>query len=118
MNWNNITSDDNIIEAINISETKPVLIFKYSTRCSISHRVFDLFEMQWAADETGNEEKIAPFFIDLIKYRSLSNEIAKKFNVIHESPQVLVIKNGKCVYAESHGYISLNEVLKFAESHK
>ena len=116
MNWNNLISDDNLLEAINISETKPVLIFKYSTRCSISHRVFDTFEMQWAADEANNEEKIVPFFLDLIKYRSLSNEIARKFNVVHESPQVLVIKEGKCIYAESHGYVSLDEILKSIEN--
>lgn len=112
MKWNKITTDEELQKAIVASETKPIVIFKYSSRCSISDRVLENFEMEWDEDSNNAEEKIEPYFLDLIRHRSISNDIARRFHVIHESPQVLAIKNGKSVYAESHGYIRLEEILK------
>lgn len=111
MNWNKLTTDEELQNASFLSETKPILIFKHSSRCAISDRVFENFEMEWELNSENNHEQIEPYFLDLIKYRSISNEIARKFNVVHESPQVLVIKNGKSIYAESHGYIRMEEIL-------
>jgi len=112
MNWIKLTSEEELEQAVKLSETKPVLIFKYSGRCSICDRVQDILEADWSENEADNEGKIAPYFLDLIKYRNVSNAVARKFNVMHESPQVLVIKNGKFVYAESHGYIRFEDILK------
>lgn len=110
MNWSFIQSEDDLDKAIKSSETKAVLIYKYSSNCSISDRVQDILESDW--DGSNPDEKLSPYFLDLIKYRKISNEIARRFGVEHESPQVLIIKNDKCIYNESHGYIRLDEILK------
>jgi len=112
MNWKLLTTEEEIQSIIEHSETKPVLIFKYSGRCSICDRVQDILESEWSENESENEMKITPYFLDLIRYRNVSNAVAAKFNVMHESPQVLVIKNGKVVYTESHGYIRFEDILK------
>lgn len=111
MNWIQLTTEEELQNLIAASETKPALIFKYSSRCSICDRVQDALESDWEENSSDNEEKIVPYFLDLIKYRTLSNEIARRFHVAHESPQVLLIKNGVCIYNESHGLIRLGEIL-------
>lgn len=112
MNWKLLTTEEEIQKIIEFSDTKPVLIFKYSGRCSICDRVQDIMESDWSENESANEEKITPYFLDLVRYRNVSNAVARKFNVMHESPQALVIKNGKIVYTESHGHIRFDEILK------
>lgn len=78
------------------------LVFKHSTRCSISRMVLDRFKREWNVPA----EKMPVYYLDLIRYRNLSNEISEKFEVVHESPQVLVIKGGRCIYNASHNMIS------------
>lgn len=112
MNWIQLTTQEELENLVEASETKPVLIFKYSSRCAICDRVQDAMEYDWEKNSESNAELITPYFLDLIKYRSISNSIVRIFDVTHESPQALVIKNGKCIYAESHGYIRLDEILK------
>lgn len=82
-----------------------VLIFKHSTRCSISSMALNRLESKWQ-----NNENVKTYFLDLLKFRDVSNEIARVFNVEHQSPQVLIIKNGKCVYHNSHNGISYHEI--------
>ncbi|MEH6408057.1 MAG: bacillithiol system redox-active protein YtxJ, partial [Leeuwenhoekiella sp.] len=65
---------------------------------------------QFEKDYDLSKEQLEPYFLDLKKYRQLSSEIASKFNVHHESPQVLLIKNGNSVYDTSHGSISFNTI--------
>ncbi len=83
-----------------------VLIFKHSTRCAISSMALNRFRNRW--NYTG--DSIALYYLDLIAYRKLSNEIAQRFGVMHESPQVLLVKNGECVYDASHNAISPDEI--------
>ncbi|MBB5396490.1 bacillithiol system redox-active protein YtxJ [Mucilaginibacter sp. AK015] len=83
------------------------LIFKHSTRCSISMMAKRRFEMDWQ-----NLPADMPlYFLDLIKYRELSNKIAQDFSVYHESPQMLLIKDGECILDQSHGSISVDEAM-------
>lgn len=82
-----------------------VLLFKHSTRCSISSMALNRLESKWQ-----NNENVKTYFLDLLKFRDVSNEIASVFNVEHQSPQVLIIKNGKCVYHNSHNGISYHEI--------
>ena len=58
------------------------------------------FEKEYDLDET-----VHAYFLDLIAHRDVSNEIARRFNVYHESPQLILIKNGKAVYDASHSSI-------------
>ena len=108
MNWISLT-DEQQLEAIKAqSHEQPVVIFKHSTRCSISSMA------------KGRLERVSPpghvlfYYLDLIAYRALSNKIAEEFQVHHESPQVLLIRNGACVFDESHNGISMEEIAEQA----
>ncbi|MBC6368205.1 bacillithiol system redox-active protein YtxJ [Algoriphagus sp. AK58] len=108
MNWNKLTHSNQLEEIRSLSMEKPVLIFKHSTRCSISSMSLDRLLRNW---KNGDEEKITPYYLDLIAYRSLSDQIEEEFGVPHESPQVLIVKNGIAVYDNSHFGISYPEIM-------
>ncbi len=105
MEWNLLTAMNQLDLIVSMSEEKAVLIFKHSTRCSISRFALKQFE-----NEFNLEEKIEPYFLDLLNYRDISNEIAFRFNVQHQSPQVLLIKNGVVVYDASHSDIAVEDM--------
>ena len=107
MNWNKLTSEEQIDQVIAASEEKPVLLFKHSTRCSISSMSLDRLLRNWKPEDA---DKITPYYLDLIAFRSVSNRVAERFGVPHESPQVLLIQNGKVTYHESHYGISYAEI--------
>ena len=109
MNWIEITELEAIDIIKNLSVSKPQLIFKHSTRCSISSMVKNRLEK-------GEEQnKIDFYLLDLIKHRDISNSIVETFNIHHESPQVLLIKNGECIFSESHYDIRFDEILEQAD---
>lgn len=83
------------------------LIFKHSTRCSISMMAKRRFELDW--DNLPADMPL--YFLDLIKHRDLSTKIATDFSVYHESPQMLLIKDGECILDQSHGGISVDEAM-------
>lgn len=107
MNWNNLQSLEQLEEIDQLSESQPVIIFKHSTRCSISAASLDRLERKWDDEEMQN---CLPFFLDLIRHREVSNAIAKKYSMPHQSPQVLVIRQGKCTFEASHFGINYQEV--------
>ena len=109
MNWNKLTSEEQIDQVIAASEEKPVLLFKHSTRCSISSMSLDRLLRNWKPEDA---DKITPYYLDLIAFRSVSNLVAERFGVPHESPQVLLIQKGKVTYHESHYGISYAEIMK------
>jgi bacillithiol system protein YtxJ len=92
-----------------ISATKSVVIFKHSTRCSISRMALKQFETEFQFPE----EKINWYLLDLLNHRDLSNEIASRYHVVHQSPQIVVIRNGKAVFNESHDSISAEDLKQF-----
>ncbi|MBA0885028.1 bacillithiol system redox-active protein YtxJ [Flavobacterium undicola] len=100
MNWEILTDVNQLGEIIFNSNEKPAVIFKHSTRCSISRMALKQFE-----NEFDLAEEVTPYFLDLITYREISNEIANRFGVYHESPQILLIKDGQSVYDASHSDI-------------
>ena len=106
MNWIEITNEAQLSEVKNLSNTKPQLIFKHSTRCPTS-------SMAKSRLESGTfPEGIDFYYLDLIKHRNISRKIADEFDVSHQSPQVLLIKNGECVYDESHSGITMDEIVE------
>lgn len=104
MNWIPLTTEAQLDEIVQLSDTKPTLIFKHSTRCSISSTALSRLERAWDADES------PAYYLDLITYRPISGAIAEKFAVEHQSPQVLVIKQGKCTYSATHWDIAMDEI--------
>ena len=111
MNWIALTSDQAIEEIKKVSEEQPVLIFKHSTRCAISSTSLNRLERNWNAEDM---QRVKPYFLDLIAYRTISNQVAQEFDVAHQSPQLLLIKNGQCVYHSSHMAINYNNLKKVA----
>ena len=104
MNWKIITEEDQIEAIREQSNERPQIIFKHSTRCSISSVA------KSRLDKAAEPEGMDFHYLDLIRYRSISNKISQDFDVHHESPQILLIKNGECIYDESHLSISIDEV--------
>lgn len=87
------------------------LIFKHSTRCPVSSMAKRQFEM----DRDVLPTSLPCYFLDLIAYRDISNAVAQKWNVQHESPQLLLIHSNQCIYNESHSNIDAQETLKHLE---
>lgn len=109
LKWNTLSRLEQLDEIDTISHNQPVVLFKHSTRCSISTASLNRLERKW--DETKTKGAI-PYFLDLIAYRSLSTEIAQHYGVDHQSPQVLVIINGRSVYDSSHLGISFDDLVE------
>ena len=107
LSWNHLTDLGGLNEIIVLSEQQPVLIFKHSTRCSISRMALKQFE-----NEFNLQDKIAIYYLDLLEFRSISNEIASRFKIEHQSPQIVLIKNGAVIYDASHSDI---DALKLQE---
>ncbi|HTH56917.1 MAG TPA: bacillithiol system redox-active protein YtxJ [Cyclobacteriaceae bacterium] len=105
INWIDLREQAQIENIREESKKQPVLIFKHSTRCSISRTALDRLERNW-------KPEIKTYYLDLLSYRNISNQIAEYFGVEHESPQVLVVKDGKPVYVRSHLSIDVDEITK------
>lgn len=105
INWIPMTNLGQLNEIITLSETKPVIIFKHSTRCSVSRMALRQFENEF--DWDGN---VDAYFLDLLEYRDISNEITSRFGVYHQSPQLILIKEGKTIYDVSHSGIDAEEL--------
>ena len=103
MIWKHLENDTQLHQLIELSQTKLQAIFKHSTRCSISC-------VAKSRMDKANIDAIDFYYLDLIAHRQLSNLIAETFNVKHESPQILLIKNGECIFDESHSGISVEEL--------
>ncbi len=102
MNWHHLNSIEQLSEIKEESKTQPVLIYKHSTRCSISGMALDRLERSWSKEL----ESVKTYYLDLISYREISNAVAEEFSVYHESPQVILVKDEKAVFDASHMAIS------------
>ncbi|MBG16475.1 MAG: bacillithiol system redox-active protein YtxJ [Crocinitomicaceae bacterium] len=104
-NWNYLKSIDDFNSAVEASFSADILLFKHSTRCSISTLAKSRIENSWKTSLS-----IKPYLIDVLNFREISNEIAHRFDVVHESPQVLVISSNKCLGYLSHSAIEMDEI--------
>lgn len=105
VNWIPLTFLGQLDEIVAFSNEKPAVIFKHSTRCSVSRFALKQFE-----NEFDLENQVDAYFLDLLEHRDISNEIASRFGVYHQSPQLLLIKEGKSVYDVSHSDIDAGEL--------
>jgi len=99
--WKDLTDVSQLEEVEQLSKTKTQVIFKHSTRCGISSMVMNQFVSMYDVDVN-----LDLYYLDLLSYRDVSNEVGYKFQVIHQSPQLLIIKNGITVAHASHGAIN------------
>ena len=110
MNWIPLSNEQQLEEIKTNSANRPQLIFKHSSRCAISSMARNRL------DKNAFPEGIDFYFLDIINHRNISNKIASDFKVYHESPQVLLINKGACVYDESHSGIHMDEIKANAET--
>lgn len=106
VNWNELNSSEQLEEINDRSFSKKQALFKHSTRCSISSMVKNRLERDY--DISSDDLNI--FYLDLIAHRNISNEISEKWSVHHESPQMIIIENGKAIYHSSHTDISVEKI--------
>ncbi len=100
--WQKLTSIEQLDKIAKTSATRPQVIFKHSTRCGISGMVIRNFESSYDIAEGA----IDLYYLDLLSFREVSSEIAARFQVFHESPQLIIIKNGATVHHASHSMIT------------
>lgn len=108
MNWKKLDHVSQIEDIKEESKLQPVIIFKHSTRCSISAMAWDRLKRNW---KNGDSASVTPYYLDLITYRDISDLVAGEFGITHQSPQVIVVKDGKATYNNSHMGISYQEIL-------
>ncbi len=107
INWTELTEEAQVENIHEESRKHPVLIFKHSTRCSISRTALDRLERNWRSEDVAS---LKTYYLDLLSHRNVSNQIANEFGVEHESPQVLIVKDGKPMHVRSHLSIGFDEI--------
>lgn len=109
VNWIHLTSLSQLETIKEASKTEPVFIFKHSTRCGISSMVIKRFEGLFQEEH----QKLKVYYLDLLNYRTISDEVGYTFQVMHQSPQLIVVKNGVSVYNASHYDITQTNLTRF-----
>ncbi len=107
--WIDLNRLDQLDSIIKESNGRIMIIFKHSTRCGISRMVLKDFIRKYAL----NEESAKLFYLDIFSYRELSNELSIRFGIVHESPQIIVIKDGEVIHHASHYMIDAEKLNEF-----
>ncbi|UAB81139.1 bacillithiol system redox-active protein YtxJ [Marixanthomonas sp. SCSIO 43207] len=107
--WHVLSSMKQLDDITAESKDKPVAIFKHSTRCGISRMVLKQFEKSYDLQD----DQLTLYFLDLLENRDVSNEIAARFKVHHESPQMIVLKDGEVIHHDSHQGINAEHLKRF-----
>lgn len=100
--WVPLTSIEQLKEIKLASKGRPQLVFKHSTSCGISRMVLNMFKSGYDLEDG----QMDMYFLDLLAHREVSNAVASELGITHQSPQLLIIKNGEVVVHDSHGSIS------------
>ncbi len=113
-NWETLSTEDQIDSIISESHKRPQIIFKHSTRCSISSRAYQRL------DSIGPKvnDKADIYYLDVIASRPISNSVAARFKIPHESPQLLIISDEQVILHKSHGAIQEEVILNAIQNHK
>ena len=106
--WISLSEPQQLSGLIMESSSIPVIIYKHSSRCGLSAMTENKLEEGWES----LHPRVKLYFLDLIRNREVSNSVAERFNVRHQSPQILIIKNGICVYHSSHHEINVETILE------
>jgi bacillithiol system protein YtxJ len=109
MDWKHLTSIEDLEKAISASDLGPVVLFKHSTRCSVSRMAIKMFEEGW--DNSLNT--VSAYYLDLLEYRPVSIAMVEKLGVEHQSPQMLVLRKGQVVHHANHHAIDVDSVKNY-----
>lgn len=105
MHWIHLTDEDQLQKIIIRSEEKPQIIFKYSSRCHLSEIIFQRLQMKCCP------EHVDFHFLDLIAHSDISEKVSEIFQIAHHSPQILIVKDGECIFSQSHPEMCLEEIM-------
>ena len=108
MDWNALESLEDWKQAVEASHTSPVVVFKHSTRCSISRMALKLTQQRWELPEN-----TTAYLLDLLNHRDVSQAIAEDLGVEHQSPQMVLIRDGKALHHANHSNIDPVELLPY-----
>jgi len=111
VNWKNLTDLDQVDRILNDRTGQKHLLFKHSTRCGVSAMTKRQFEKEWAEEN----EDVDVWYLDLLNYRDISNAIAEKTGIYHQSPQAIALGNGEVCYSASHSEVSAKQIVKSLE---
>ena len=104
--WQTLNQERQLNAIMELSHDKPQIVFKHSTRCGISSMAKHQLEHDWDLDA----DHADMYYLDLIAHRDISNQIAELTGVVHQSPQIILIQNGKAVFDTSHHAISVARI--------
>ena len=107
MHWIPLTDLRQLDEIIAASYQKTIAIYKHSTRCSVSVMAKKALEQEWRL----GDDELPVYYLDLLTYRTVSNRIAELFAVQHQSPQLILIRDGRAVYHASHSEIDFDAMV-------
>ena len=108
MDWKFLNDESQIDQILENSKDKTQIIFKHSTSCSISTMAKMRLETKW--DLVTHDLDI--YYLDLLSYRNVSSKVAEITGVHHESPQIIIIRDGLTIYDASHFDISVDNILE------
>ena len=111
--WSDLTNINELDKVDQLSNDKPVILFKHSVTCGISSGAKYRLESDW----NSLSHDVHFYYLDLLSHRNISNAIAKRYNVVHQSPQILIIRNGNSIYDTSHHRISIRDLNDAIEKH-
>ncbi len=109
VNWIPLNSLEQIKTIKELSKSETILVFKHSTRCGISGMVIKRFENLF--DSSMNNIKV--YYLDLLNFRAISDEVGYSFQAQHQSPQLLIIRNEVAVLNVSHYDITTVNIQKY-----
>ena len=109
MDWKQLTSVEDLENAISASDLGTVVLFKHSTRCSVSRMAIKMFEAGW----DDSLKTVSAYYLDLLEYRPVSIAITEKLGIEHQSPQMLVLSKGQVVHHANHNAIDVNSVKNY-----
>lgn len=107
--WKNLNSINQLEDIQVESKDKLTVLFKHSTRCGISLHAKHKLESDW----NFKEGDLNFYYLDLLNHRDVSNEIAQRYNVVHQSPQIILLKGGEAIFDTSHNAISTKAIKSY-----
>ncbi|MFT6148263.1 MAG: bacillithiol system protein YtxJ [Saprospiraceae bacterium] len=111
MNWIEITTLEQLDRISEISKSTPCVIYKHNTQCNTSEMMKYVLESDWKF----KNNEVQPFILDIFQYASIAIAVEDKFQVHHQSPQVLLIKSEECTYDADNMEISVEELIECLE---